>query len=508
MNENLNLVEILKDCPSGTKLYSTVFGYVEFEHVNISAKHPIVIRLKDGTRKSFTAEGKLYIMYDGECTLFPSKNQRDWSKFNPKKEGFITPCEFKDGDIVATNSGLQVFILQRPKSNKEGYFYIGYDFGLNDIFHAGECKFNRLSTEEEKQKLFDAIKKRGYKWNAETKTLEKFVEPRFNVGDWVVFIKSKSVYRVEKKENYEYTLRHILGGSMCLHFTTEYLIREWTIEDAKDGDVLACNEEILLFKSYSVLQGRISLYCWYNGHTNNFHSKEVIDILLTTRNKVCPATKEQRDALIKTMNDAGYKWNAETKTLDKLIKPKFKVGDEIVNSFMKYMGAPGTQRTILKITDDKYIFTDGSRMSISSQDSWDLLSDMLEPKTLDDDKIKTAIRNHLLEMWEHCQNNMYGVHVADAIAWLKKQGESDNNPNSKTISEYLYKEKGYPISLNGEIPTFEETIKAVQEYNAYKEKQLIEKACEWLREQKEMIGISFQEDFIERFKVEMKKYTN
>lgn len=180
MNENLNLVEILKDCPSGTKLYSTVFGYVEFVHVNISANHPIVIRLKDGTRKSFSAEGKLYITYDGECTLFPSKNQRDWSKFNPKKEGFITPCEFKDGDIVATNSGLQVFILQRPKSNKEGYFYIGYDFGLNDIFHAGECKFNRLSTEEEKQKLFDAIKKRGYKWNAETKTLEKFVEPKFN----------------------------------------------------------------------------------------------------------------------------------------------------------------------------------------------------------------------------------------------------------------------------------------------------------------------------------------
>ena len=508
MNENLNLVEILKDCPRGTKLYSTIFGEAIFDNVAIGKTHPIVIRLKDGSRKSFSAEGKLYIMYDGECTLFPSKNQRDWSKFNPKKEGFITPCEFKDGDIVATNSGLQVFILQRPKSNKEGYFYIGYDFGLNDIFHAGECKFNRLSTEEEKQKLFDAIKKRGYKWNAETKTLEKFVEPRFNVGDWVVFIKSKSVYRVEKKENYEYTLRYILGGSMCLPFSNEELIREWTIEDAKDGDVLACNEEILLFKSYSSLQGRISLYCWYNGNTNNFHSKEVIDILLTTRNKVCPATKEQRDAMMKAMNDACYKWNAETKTLDKLIKPKFKVGDEIVNSYMEYMGAPGTQRTILKITDDKYIFTDGSRMSISSQDSWDLLSDMLEPKTLDDDKIKTAIRNHLLEMWERCQKNVYGVHVADAITWLKKQGESDKNPNSKTIAEYLYKEKGYPISLNEEIPTFEVTMKDVRDYNAYKEKKLIEIACKWLREQKEMIGISFQEDFIERFKVEMNKYTN
>lgn len=142
-------------------------------------------------------------------------------------------------------------------------------------------------------------------------------EQRFEVGDWVVFITSESVYQVEKKENYEYTIRHILGGSMCLPFSNEELIREWTIEDAKDGDVLACNEEILLFKSYSVLQGRISLYCWYNGHTNNFHSKEVIDILLTTRNKVCPATKEQRDALMKVMNDAGYEWDADKKELKK-----------------------------------------------------------------------------------------------------------------------------------------------------------------------------------------------
>lgn len=149
----------------------------------------------------------------------------------------------------------------------------------------------------------------------EGKQLADKNKPRFNVGDWVIFIKSKSVYRVEKKENYEYTLRYILGGSMCLPFSNEKLIREWTIEDAKDGDVLACNEEILLFKSYSVLQGRISLYCWYNGHTNNFHSKEVIDILLTTRNKVCPATKEQRDALMKAMNDAGYEWDAENKEL-------------------------------------------------------------------------------------------------------------------------------------------------------------------------------------------------
>lgn len=81
---------------------------------------------------------------------------------------------------------------------------------------------------------------------------------------------------------------------------------------------------------------------------------------------------------------------------------------------------------------------------------------------------------------------------------------ADKNPHSQYIAEYLYKEKGYPISLNGEMPTFEETMKDVQTYNDYKAKQWLEKACSWLREQKELIGVSFQEDFIERFKIAMK----
>lgn len=41
----------------------------------------------------------------------------------------------------------------------------------------------RLATEEEKQKLFDAIKENGYKWNSETKTLEKLITLKFKIGD-------------------------------------------------------------------------------------------------------------------------------------------------------------------------------------------------------------------------------------------------------------------------------------------------------------------------------------
>ena len=180
MNEKLNLVEILKDCPKGTKLYSSVFGEVEFDHINTHTNYPIVIRLKDRRGYgSITSEGKMFAEFDGECILFPSREERDWSKFNPKKDRLVSTCEFKDGDIVATNSGSRVFILQRAYSDVKGYCYVGYDFDFNEFFFS--CRrFDRLASEEEKQKLFDAIKERGYRWNAETKILEKLIKPKFD----------------------------------------------------------------------------------------------------------------------------------------------------------------------------------------------------------------------------------------------------------------------------------------------------------------------------------------
>ena len=83
MNENLNLVEILKDCPKGTKLYSTLFGDVELVRARKSEgdAFPIEVKRSDGTIVTFMKNGKFYFGYDGECALFPSREQRDWSKF-------------------------------------------------------------------------------------------------------------------------------------------------------------------------------------------------------------------------------------------------------------------------------------------------------------------------------------------------------------------------------------------------------------------------------------------
>lgn len=81
MNENLNLVEILKDCPKGTKLYSTIYGEVEFDGVENGSEYTVKYVKSDGTLGSVTAQGLVLACYDGECTLFPSREQRDWDLF-------------------------------------------------------------------------------------------------------------------------------------------------------------------------------------------------------------------------------------------------------------------------------------------------------------------------------------------------------------------------------------------------------------------------------------------
>ena len=90
MNKNLNLVEILKDCPKGTKFYTTVWGEVSFYKIHEKELYIIEISTINGY-KYLTKEGYYINVDDAECVLFPSKEQRDWSKFTApwyKKEKF------------------------------------------------------------------------------------------------------------------------------------------------------------------------------------------------------------------------------------------------------------------------------------------------------------------------------------------------------------------------------------------------------------------------------------
>lgn len=181
MNENLNLAEILKDCPKGTKLWSPLCGECEFDRLNMGT---IICKKQNEQEITFTSGGYYMIpVFDNcECVIFPSKDQRDWSKFQ---------IPFKDGDVIYVRTRLFNWVSIFKKVTKYKIVtYADYNLDNNDFYGADNdettlCQTNailekRIATEEEKQKLFKAIKEHGYTWNAVAKTLEEVVVPKFD----------------------------------------------------------------------------------------------------------------------------------------------------------------------------------------------------------------------------------------------------------------------------------------------------------------------------------------
>jgi hypothetical protein len=183
MGNRINVAELLKDCPKGMELDCVLFEKpAQYMEVSKSGTYIITIKTSCGKVFYLTKEGYLYDMADSQCIIFP-KGKTTW-------EGFVPPCKFKDGDVVATTDGEWIGITT---GGEQGRLIPTYCvIKSNGVFEAyldikDKWQFGRLATEEEKQKLFDAIKANGYKWNEETKTLGKL--PRFKVGD---IVKSKN----------------------------------------------------------------------------------------------------------------------------------------------------------------------------------------------------------------------------------------------------------------------------------------------------------------------------
>ena len=176
--EKINIAELLKDCPKGMELDCYLFNGLEFDHIDTDNEiYSIVCRAKtlEGNYDvhTFTKYGWYNFTYDySKCVIFP-KGKTTW-------EGFQRP--FKDGDVVRTTMDSIAILGNRIGEHSVGFrSYCGlfnYEFDT-DVVVSPE----RFATEEEKAKLFNAIKANGYKWNAENKTLEKLVEQKFKVGD-------------------------------------------------------------------------------------------------------------------------------------------------------------------------------------------------------------------------------------------------------------------------------------------------------------------------------------
>ena len=161
MNENLNLAEILKDCPEGTKLYSPVYGDVELMKV-IQVEdeilspieddiYPIKIKLNNNSIDNFTKDGRMFEDYNGECMLFPSKDQRDWSKFKPTKPKF-DPNTLNPFDKVLARNDREDWsctLFSHIVKDEETYPYAcGYDWFVYCIPYNDDTKHLVGTTKE------------------------------------------------------------------------------------------------------------------------------------------------------------------------------------------------------------------------------------------------------------------------------------------------------------------------------------------------------------------------
>ena len=118
MNENLDLTKILDGCPKGTKFYSPLFGEVKLNYIygcriGIECERMYILVIFDPAGRyemvemgRTNSQGNYY--YSDECLLFPSKDQRDWSKFKrfrdkpkPEKSDSKTLQQYKELYTIA-----------------------------------------------------------------------------------------------------------------------------------------------------------------------------------------------------------------------------------------------------------------------------------------------------------------------------------------------------------------------------------------------------------------------
>ena len=161
----MNLVEILKDSPKGTKLYSTIYGEVELDEVSLDngiIDYPIKIKIPDLTGVfsvgSFTKDGRIFANYSGECALFPSREQRDWSKFKPKQPKFDpkTLCPFdkilvRDSDEFRWKCALYSHTIENEQCS---YKYVTLECGYKRCIPYNEDTKHLVNTTDEAPEFY------------------------------------------------------------------------------------------------------------------------------------------------------------------------------------------------------------------------------------------------------------------------------------------------------------------------------------------------------------------
>ena len=177
MENKINIAEILRDIPKGTRLYSPLFGKCELVGTYADEDGDFILVecgcQDEDQRKTFSSNGRYFEWYqDSECLLFPSDKMRRWDKF------------FKRGDIVYYPHSQMYAVFEcwangdYTEFNTTINYYKDHTFGEEDVCDT-ECF---VKANDEQKTLFIAAAERYYggKYNPETLQVEpvKVIEPK------------------------------------------------------------------------------------------------------------------------------------------------------------------------------------------------------------------------------------------------------------------------------------------------------------------------------------------
>ena len=242
METKINIAEILKDKPKGTKLYSSACGKCKLEEVDDKSFKISFYNSKfgfmNGGEGYLDKNGKLYD--DGECIIFPSKEMRDWSKFAWKK-----------GDVLVSNDGGTEVIFDKWYDDTYTNFYSKHYLNSEDennikYNEAFLCTTERYSLEDKDtaQTYINTIEKRlGGKLNLDTLEIEK-TQPEFKDGDivcisgmgYLTYGVVKSIDNSSKKLEY-----YVLNDMSTLKF------EDWLSFEDRQIQPISETQRIILF---------------------------------------------------------------------------------------------------------------------------------------------------------------------------------------------------------------------------------------------------------------------
>ena len=224
-----------------------------------------------------------------DCGIAITKENRDkylaWIERQGEQKPVVIIPKFRVGDVIHKKNSCVEYTIKRIS---DGHYY-GDGFSFNIV----GC-----------DRDYELVKQ---------KPTNK-VEPKFKVGDWVVTNQGKvnQVVSVDKDlDGYTLDDGNYFSGSWC------DMYHLWTIQDAKDGDVLEFGDHgrlVVGIVSYvNKTTGHVDVNCLLENNNfklGNYYNLDTI--------KPHPATKEQRDLLFQKVEEVGYEWDADKKELKKI----------------------------------------------------------------------------------------------------------------------------------------------------------------------------------------------